>query len=327
MTKVLVLGATGFIGGQIAKAALEEKWEVRAMRRDPESTGHLGDLPVEWVPGDLYDMPSLTQAMLGCSTIFHAAGFYPKQRSPKHIPDLMALAQQEINNVLAAARRVKVGRIVYTSSLSTIGQPPPNAGRMANEHDFYIQGDIPTSAYFETKALMESTVLAAANLGQEIIVLNPTAVFGPYDVHLTMSRLLIMVANGWAKGWIQGMINIVDVRDVAAAHITAAMAGQPGDRYIIGGHNKTIQEALTEVAEILEVDPPGFEIPLSIVDQIVKLGDILPFLPLPSNHLRTIRSYQWYDTRKAVLQLDLTPRPFSHTIIDSANWLIDEDYI
>ena len=138
MTKVLVLGATGFIGGHIAKAALKEKWEVRALRRNPESVGHLGGLPGEWITGERNDMPSRTQAMLGCSTIFHAAAFYPKQRNPKHIPTQLKYAQHEINNVLAAARRVKVGRIIYTSSLTTIGYPLIRATRMENESDFFI---------------------------------------------------------------------------------------------------------------------------------------------------------------------------------------------
>lgn len=318
--KVLVLGATGFIGGNIAKEALNAGWFVRGLHRHPHNFGALQGSSIEWVLGDLRDQHSLEKAMRKMDIVFHAAAFYPKSGDPRNVIGQIIQATKEINTVLEAFKSSGSKRLIYTSSLSTIGHPLPGEDRLANEHDFYQFGSLPKSGYYECKSQMENIALEAANTGIDIIVLNPTAVFGPGDIHLSLGRLLIAVAKGYVKFWLPGDVNVIDVRDCAKAHITAAMHAKCGHRYILGGHNYTIKQALEIAANTLDVPPPLFKIPMFLVDLIVAIGDFFPFLPLPANHMRTLRFWQGYDTKKAENDLKLIARPFSVTVTDSINW-------
>ncbi len=318
--KTLVLGATGFIGGHIAAAALAQGWAVRGLRRNPTSTGHLGNEPIEWMGGNLHDADSLDRAMEGIEVVFHAAAFYPRRAKPGEAQKHMEYARREIDNVLSAATRAGVKRFVYTSTLTTIGHPQPSETRLADERDIYKPGDQPKSSYAEAKSLMENAVLAAAQNRFPAVVLNPTAVFGPGDVHLTLGSLLITAAKGRAICWLPVTINAVDVRDVATAHIQAAVVGRIGERYIIGGNNLSAREAITIANRVAGKAPPRFEIPLAAIDVLVRIGDALPFLPLPSNHLRGVRGWQGYNTEKARRELGLRARPFEDTVRDALTW-------
>jgi dihydroflavonol-4-reductase len=323
--KTLVLGATGFIGGQIAKAALSAGWPVRGLRRNPESRGIFRESTVEWVTGNLADPASLETAMQDIEIVFHAAAFYPTDGNPRKVPQQIDFARREIDNVLHAAQNSGVKRLIYTSTLSTIALPPAGTERLADERDIYQPGSLPKSGYYESKIVMEKAVIEAAD-SLDTVVLCPTAVFGPGDVHLTMGQLLIMVARGQALGWLPGDINAIDVRDVAQAHITAVSKGRRGERYILGGHNFSVKDALTKVAEVAQVKPPRFEIPMALIKGLVLLSEIFPALPLPSNHLRALPLWQGYNTTKAQTELDLSPRPFSETIQDSLSWFKSEGY-
>lgn len=323
--EVLVLGATGFIGGHIAKAALAVGWTVRALRRNPNSTGNLRESPVEWITGDLRDPASLDAAMQNMDIVFHAAAFYPTDGNPRKVPQQIEYARQEIETVLAAAQDNAIKRFIFTSTLSTIGQPPAGENRLADERDVYQLGRLPKSGYYEAKIVMEQAVIAAA-ADLDTVVLNPTAVFGPGDIHLTMGQLLIMVARGQVLAWLPGDINAVDVRDVAKAHIAAVGLGRRGERYILGGHNFSVKEALSQAAEVVQVKPPRFEIPMGLIKGLVLVSEIFPKLPLPSNHLRALPLWQGYNTKKAQNELGLSPRPFSETVQDSLAWFKAEGY-
>ena len=318
--RILILGATGFIGGHIARAALEAGWEVRGLRRQANRTGHIEDLPVSWVRGDLKDYASLRLAMDRVDVVFHAAAFYPSDGNPRKLRQQVAYGVRETQNVLAAVLAAKVKRFVYTSTLTTIGQPPPEANRLADERDFYQPGTLPKSIYYEAKIAMEQVVLQAVAQKIPVIVLNPTAVFGPGDVNLGLGGLLIAVAQGKMIGWLPGEINVIDARDVAHAHIVAADNGEIGERYLLGGHNYKVKEALTIAANVAGVKKPRFEIPLWTLKSLVGLGDLLPFLPVPANHLRTVEHWQGYNCTKAQNALGLTVRPFRSTVGDALEW-------
>lgn len=316
--KTLVLGATGFIGGHIAQAALDAGWPVRGLRRDPASTGHLGTAPVEWHTGDLNDDASLQAAMQDVDLVFHAAAYYPKSQPRLSVAEHVACAQAEIGTVLASLRAAGVPRLIFTSTLTTIDLPP--AGRMADERDAYQPGDNAQSAYFEAKIAMENAALAANSPDLEVVVTNPTAVFGPGDVHITLGSLLIAAARGFAFIYLPLTINIIDVRDVAAAHIAAAEAGHAGQRYILGGHNLSVREALTIANRVAGRPPPWLRLPLWPLEALANLGDALPLLPLPANHLRSLKRMQAYNTAKAERELDLSARPFADTVRDALDW-------
>jgi dihydroflavonol-4-reductase len=167
---------------------------------------------------------------------------------------------------------------------------------------------------------MESEVLRAGN-DLEAVVTNPTAVFGPGGRPGGLSSILTAVARGWGVVWVEATVNVVDVRDVAAAHLRAASVARSGERYLLGGHNLTVRELMALVARLAGVAPPRFRLPLGWIDLMVRIGELVPPLDLAGNHLRAVRLWQGYDCAKAVAELGLRPRPLQETLADALAWL------
>jgi dihydroflavonol-4-reductase len=327
MTKILVLGATGFIGGHIAKKAHDEGWEVYGFRRDPQSTGHISDIQINWREGNLNDYPSLLRAMSGMDMVFHAAASYAPDGNPSNIKKLVADASLQMKNVIRAVREAEVKRLIYTSSQSTIGSPPPEEDRLADERDFYTPGSMPKNSYYEVKAAMEGLALEAARVGYNIVILNPTLVLGPGDVHLATGEIVLAIARGWGRFLPPGIINIIDVRDNAAGHINAARVGQAGQRYILGGSNYSIKEAAASIALIAGAKPPLLTIPSGLIDLYINTADKLPFIPHPPDHLRAYHTWNGYNTEKAQRDLQLPSRFLEETARDSIKWFSDHGYL
>jgi dihydroflavonol-4-reductase len=310
---VCVLGATGFIGGHIARAASAAGWHVRAVRRDPNNAGAIGDLPVEWVTGNLIDVDSLRRAMAGCEVIFHAAAAYPQDF--RHIDREVGQARAEMDNVLQAARAVRASRILYTSSITTVGAPPP--GRLADERDVYRPGSA-HSAYFEAKYAMERLALRDSR-SPDLIVLLPTAVFGPGDIKPTTGVVIRDAARGRYPIYFDATLNAVDVRDVAQSHIAAVTRGRRAERYILGGHNVSVYELLRAACTEAGIAPPRYKLPRNMLAWLVDMADTLPFVRLPEN-FRTFELWQPVSDQKAQNELGHTARDFKETIHDTVEW-------
>jgi len=315
----LVLGASGFIGGHIARALLEEGWGVRGLRRSPYSVGHLGDLRIDWLEGDVEEPARLRLAMEGADVLFHAAGYVPP--NTYRIPAKVAQAVQRIRGVLQAAKAAGIRRVVYTSSLSTIGTPPPGAHRLADERDAYIPWTAHGSAYYECKYAMESEVMRAAARGLDAVVVNPTLVLGPGDVHLSVSGILVAAAKGYLRFWLPGEINVVDVRDVAWAQVRAAEAGRQGERYVLGGHNVSVRDLIERICETAGAPPPLVGMPRGLLSVLAWLLHAIPPLDRANNHLRAADHWQAIQTTKARDELGLNPRPLESTLQDALAWL------
>ena len=327
MFKVLVLGATGFIGGHIAIKAQDVGWQVYGLRRDNTSVGHLQDRDINWIEGDLDDYQSLVTAMTGMDYVFHAAGYYPKDQDPTHTNQHIEIAGNQIKDLIRASRKARIKRMIYTSSLTTIGLPPKGENRLADETDFYTTGSLPDNGYYETKSVMEGYALEAASVGYDIVILNPTTVFGPGDVHVSTGQVLILIAQGKAKLIPPGTINIVDVRDVAEAHINAARIGKTGQRYILGGTNFTIAAAVKIIADIADTKPPGFTLSPWMIDLYIKTGDLLPFVPHAPFHLRAYQHWQGYNITKAQKELGLKSRFLEEIVRDSLSWFSKQGHL
>ena len=317
MSTCLVLGATGFIGGNIARTAAERGWHVQALRRDPKSIGAIGDVDVEWITGNLDDQSSLVAAMQGCEVVFHCAGAYP--HAARRIERYVQAAVTQMQNVLAAARATKVDRLIYTSSFTTIGLPG-EPDRLADERDCYQLGT--GDAYYEAKWAMESEALQS---GLPIVVLCPAAVFGPGDVHLAVSEILILAAKGRVPVYIDATFGMIDVRDVAAAHLSAVERGRIGERYILSAHNLTLQEGLAHIARMANAKPPSIKIGARVLKTILVVGRVLPGGML--GHLRNLRYWQPLNNAKAVNELGLTSRPVDDTLRDALAWFMANGYL
>lgn len=320
--KAAVLGATGFIGGQIARKAIENGMDVHALRRDPSSVGAVGDLPLTWHSGDLDDADSLIAAMQGCEVLFHAAAYAPA--TDRRINHALCYSIPQMRRVLSAARHAGIKKVIYTSSLTTIGPSPANEGRLADERDPYTPGTV-NSSYYESKWQMEYEALRAAQSGLEVVTLCPTAVFGPGDVKPSTSQLLLLIAKQQIPVGVDIDVNIVDGRDVAQAHINAVTRGQSGERYIIAGHNLNVADAIRQSAQIM-----GVKAPRSAwgVKRVKRLLAIVDFLRLPvTETMRTMPHWQPLNGEKGWRELEFSPRPFAETVRDTHQWFLEHGYL
>lgn len=313
----------------MARAAVEQGWHVRALRRRPGAVGNIGDLAgrIAWVEGDLEDGSALEAAMRGCDVVFHVAGYYPGLSTSGG--DHTATALRQMRNVIAAAQAAGVLRLIYTSSLSTIGWPARPDG-LATEADWYRSGQA-RHPYWEVKVAQELEALHASAV-LSTVVLNPTAVFGPGDVKLSSGQAVIAALRLRCFFSLGGRINVVDVRDVAAAHIAAAERGRAGDRTILGGHNVTIDQVVRAIAAAAGLPPPRVHIPLGLLYGPAWLIERFisrlfpPLNRLPTYSLALVRKAGWYDCRKAQRELGLRPRPLQATFDDAVAWFRAHGY-
>jgi len=327
MPQVLVIGSTGCIGNNIVRACLDAGWPVRALHRATSPTWMLDDLPVERVVGDLADEASLRAAMQGCDLVFHAAAYYPLHSLDRD--GSLRAAVRGMRHVLQAARQAEVGRLVYTSSLTTIG-PTGEPGRLADEGDFYLPGST-GSAYFECKWAMESEAWRAAAAGLPLVIVNPTAVFGPWDAKPATGEILLNVAKGHLPVWLDLDVNIIDTRDLAQGHLLAAQRGRLGQRYILGGGNYPLRQALDVTAQEAGVRPPRRQVSLALVHRLVRVGEALGRLPLipplPLEHFKTLSEWRALNTEKARTELGLQTRPLAETVRDALAWFREHGYL
>jgi dihydroflavonol-4-reductase len=262
--------------------------------------------------------------MKGMDYVFHAAANFPRDYNPRKVPQFVNDSAEQMKRVIRATREAKIKRLIYTSSITTIGLPPAGSDRLADERDFYQLGTMPMNGYYESKSVMENLVFDAVGVGYDIVILNPTLVLGPGDSHLSSSEVLVMIAQGKAKAAPPGIVNIIDARDAARAHVHAARIGKPGERYILGGDNYPILEAIKILADIAGVKPPSRTLPSSLIDLYIKSSDLIPFIPHAPYHLKAYHYWQGYNTEKARSVLDLKTRMLELTARDSISWFVNQ---
>ena len=222
-----------------------------------------------------------------------------------------------MRNVLVAAEAARVERIVYTSSLTTVGKPAERGGP-ADEEDLYLPGSV-GSPYYEVKWAMEMEALRCAAQGLPVVVVMPSAVFGPGDVKPTTGEVLLWAAKGGLPGYVEGAISVVDGRDVAEGEIAAAERGEVGRRYILSGHDLTFKELLSTAARAAGREPPRLKWPSWLIRSVAGIGS---FLGSPTaQHLAAIQHWQPLDSSRAREELGLgDPIPFDRTCRDAQTW-------
>ena len=330
--QALILGATGFIGSHIVRACVAAGWTARAFRRAASPALALAGLEVESALGDLEDPASLAKAMRDCALVFHAAGFYPTRSVAQG--EMQKAAARQMTNVLTAARRAGVEKVIYTSSLSTVG-PAARADGLATEEDLYRPGTA-RHPYWEVKWTQEEIARRFAAEGLPIVILNPTAVFGPGDVKPTTGRALIMALRARCRFYPDLRTNVIDVRDVAAAHVAAAARGRPGERYILGAHNVTGRDLVAALAEVAGLPPPRWRVPLPgwlfgparlLEHGLQRLAPQAAFL-MPTLALEFSRLGGWYDSGKAQRELGWqVGRSLTETLRDAVAWFREHGYL
>jgi len=318
VARALVTGATGCVGSNVAAALLERGYAVRAMHRPTSVLTALEGLEVELVVGDLFDPESLARAMEGCELVFHVAAVSDYWRTPAEA--IYRVNVEGTRNVVEAALRAGVQRLVYTSSVGALGVPPD--GRLLDERATF---NLPPRRfpYGHSKHLAEGVVRDGVARGLDAVVVNPAAVMGPRDVHWIGGSLLLEVQRG--KAWFAppGGTCWAAATDVGMGHVLAAERGRTGERYILGGENLTHREVVEVVAEVVGGRRPAVTFPRFVMDVLTPLvmvaGRALP-LPLSAEQVWLSARWIYCDSGKAARELGYTSIPFRAAVEQAYAW-------
>jgi dihydroflavonol-4-reductase len=322
--KALVTGATGFVGAAVARALLGEQWQVRILARRGSDRRNLKNLDVEVAEGDLGDLSSLERAAQGCDGLFHVAADY--RLGARDPAELYRANVEGTRNVLNAAVRSGVRRIVYTSSVATIGIPAdgtPGDERTASSLANMI------GHYKRSKYLAEEVVRDAAQGGISVVIVSPSTPVGPGDVKPTPTGLLVLdAAAGRMPAYVDTGLNIVHVDDVAAGHLLAYERGKPGERYILGGQDMSLREILEVIARLEGRNPPRVRLPYGLVLPIACVAEGFSRLTGRSGRItlegvRMSRKKMFFSSAKAARELGYRWRPPVQAFEDAIRWFRD----
>ncbi len=320
--KVLVTGSTGFIGGALCRELVGRGHEVHAFHRPSSALRLLEDLPVLHAIGDLTQVDTLLSAMEGIEVVFHAAAMLAGDNPGR----MYAVTVEGTRAVLEAARKAGVRRVVHTSSVAALGVPesgPLDRPGLLNEsHTWnYLPERWP---YGYAKYLAELEVQRAVAEGQDIVIVNPSIVYGAGDVYRQTSSLVVQVARHKLPALVEGGANFVHLQDVVDGHLAALEKGQCGERYILGGENLTLTKAVEKAAGVVGAHPPSIVLPGGVGRALAGparlLRNILD-LPVEPEILYLAGKYFYYDTHKAQVELGLpTPRPVEDGMAEAFAW-------
>jgi dihydroflavonol-4-reductase len=329
--RAFVTGAAGFIGSAIPRALLDDGHEVVAFL-DPGADAHnLDGLGVARRDGDLRDATAVRGAVDGCDVVFHVAALYRFWA-----PDPRTFYEVNVGGtraVLAAARDAGVDKVVYTSTVGTLGLDRAGAGAGANELDYPDVGHL-VGAYKRSKYVAEHEVLRAAAEGMPVSLILPTMPIGPRDRAPTPSgRLVLDFLNGRMPGYVDTVLNVVHVDDVARAHLLAWQKGAQGRSYIAGGENLTMQQILATLASLTGLPAPTLHVPRSLTLAAAWVSDTIegrllrrtPRVPLEAARMST--TTMAFDDSRARTELAYSPRPVAEALRDSAEWYLANGYV
>jgi dihydroflavonol-4-reductase len=316
--KALVTGANGHIGSHVVRAVRAAGWTPIGFVRPGADERGLAGLELELKRGDLLDAVSVERAVAGVDLVFHVGA--PHRNFAKDPDEIVRPAVEGTRNVLAAARKHGVRRVVYTSTGATVGFAKDPAKPLDESH-FH---EHPHSAYIRAK--VEAEKLARSAEGLEVVILNPSGVFGPGDWRITPATRALV-------GLLQGdpaflYVSVTDVRDVATAHVLAAQKGRAGERYLIVGEVLSPAQLATLLKEVSGVKPAQMRPPAFLMrwmgrraeKKALREGGDTPFDPhaledLAGGHLA-------YDASKSKRELGMTYRPAREVLADAVRWIV-----
>ncbi|HET6169160.1 MAG TPA: hopanoid-associated sugar epimerase [Terracidiphilus sp.] len=258
--RIFLTGGTGFVGHHVAKALAAEGAQLRMLVRKTSNLSNLEGIPGETVAGDLARPDSYAPALADCDAVVHVAADY---RLWIRDPDTMYRANVDgTRDLLRLAREARVRRVVYTSSVATMHFRTD--GIVINE-DTPVSLDDMVGHYKRSKFMAEQQAIAAAQDGQQVMILNPTTPIGPNDAKPTPTgRIFVDFLNRKFPAYVDTGLNLVDVTEIARAHVTALTKGSPGRRYILGGENLTLKQILDKMSAITGIPSPTARIPFAI---------------------------------------------------------------
>jgi dihydroflavonol-4-reductase len=321
---ILVTGATGHIGNVLIRKLIEQGQKVRALVWRDEDTTPIKDLDIEQVEGDVLDTGSLDMAMRDVESVFHLAGIISIM--PGKNPFVWKVNVDGTRNVVEAARRARVRRLVYTSSIHAIAHAPNG---VAMDESLGFDQDTPYGEYDRSKAAASLVVQQAVADGLDAVIVCPTGVIGPYDFRGSeLGEVIRSASEARTMFFVEGAYDFVDVRDVADGMIAAQARGRRGESYILGGNKISVRYMLETVREVTGKAFASIKIPFSLAEFAAK------FTPWYYQRTRSKPRFTPYSLEvlqsnsnichaKAARELGFHPRPSIETITDTVRWFFE----
>ncbi len=326
MKTILVTGGSGFIGHNLTKVLISKGYKVKVLVRQNSNLKYLRNLDIEFCFGDLNDKNTLYRAIKNRDTVFHTAAVIAMWKGKEK--------QQYQTNVIGTRNICEVAldsgikKFIHTSSVATLGWK--NNYTLIDELSEYNWGEKLTYNY--TKFLAEKEVLLTVAKGLPAVIVNPSIVIGPGDYNFHGGALIKRLKNKTIPFYLDGGINISFIDDIINGHINAALYGKIGERYILGGNNLTIKDALYKIAEIIGVTPPRYKFPSQIIKPISIIFDVFSNIskikPIISSDIATyIGKNFWVSSQKAIKELNYKVTPLEEAIRKTVEWYSQEGII
>ena len=329
--RVAVTGASGFIGSAITRRLVERRLEVVAIVEPRGDPSNLDELEVRRVPADVRDQAQMHQALSGCRAVFHTAaryGFWDP--NPEVFYDVNVGGTR---CVLAAAERARCERVVYTSTVGTLGLQG-TAGTGSADEASYAHIDHLFGPYKQSKYVAEHEVLRAAAQGLPVTVVLPTFPLGPGDRRPTPTgKVVLDFLNGRLPAFVDTVLNVAHVDDLAIGHLQALEVGRVGRSYICGGENMTMRELLEALSGITGLPRARWRVPTALAVGVARVSELVegrwlgkdPSVPLEAARMSS--TTMRFDDTRARTELGYSSRPPGHAIADSARWFVDHGYV
>jgi len=326
--KAFVTGATGFIGASIVRELIKDGHEVRALARPRANRKNIEGLPLEIWEGDLLAPDSLADGITGCDLVFHTAADY---RLWTRDPAAMYAANVEgTRAILEAALRADVHRVVYTSSVGTIGNR--GDGTPGNETTPVTFADM-VGDYKKSKFLAERVAEEFLPRGLPLVIVNPSTPVGVLDIKPTPTgRIIVDILNRAMPAYLDTGLNLIDVEDCARGHLLAAEKGRIGEKYILGNRDLTLREIFTLLEKISGIPAPKIRLPYTpillaayINDALSRLTGKEPLIPL--NGVLMSKKFMFFDSSKAIRELGLPQTPVIEALTKAVAWFRANGYV
>ncbi len=324
---ILVTVDPGFLGSYIVKKLVQRGERVRILLRKTSEVPMIQGLDIERVYGDILERDSVRDALRGCDTLFHVAGFVSSKRADYRI-------MEDINvkgavSVLSAALESGVKKVVYTCSASSVGIDP--SGGIANEETPFTIEHMGIQ-YANSRHRAEKEALKLYDKGLPVVIVNPTVIIGP-DMKIVSTGTILWYCKRKLRGYMDGGLNLVDVDDVAEGHILAAERGRVGQRYILGNRNFSLEGVFSLMEKITGIPRPRRKIPYSLAITVAFFAERVFRLPSPRyvtldvDSVKSAALHWYFDNSKAVKELGFRPTSIEESLERIVRWLRDNGYL
>ncbi|MDI6723432.1 MAG: SDR family oxidoreductase [Methanobacterium sp.] len=325
---IVVTGATGHLGNVLVRKLLENRENVKVVARSSADLNPLKGLEVEIVEGDIQDVNSLINAFQGAEIVYHLAGIVsilPDTDGHLHRVNVIGT-----RNVVDACLKTGVKRLVYTSSIHALKEPPRG---IPIDETCSFEPQYSRGGYDQSKARASLEVLKGVEKGLDAVLVCPSGVIGPYDYRISqMGQLFVNFLKGSQIAYVDGAYDFVDVRDVADGIILASRYGRSSETYILSGETITVHDLMKYLEEITGMNAPKFKMPLWFVKAVSKFSPIYykfsKSKPLFTGYsIEVLNSNCEISSKKAKDELGFSPRPIKESIKDSVEWFKRNNYV